>query len=690
MRTLPLPEYTEPVARFIHVEDPDNLVVLLETCSLIAVDTETYYDPAYGGVIRFIDTMKNNVPFGLSVTVEQGNDYVSYWVTGPENIKKLKPILENERIAKILHNSKYDMHMLKNLGIDLKGYIWDTMVMIHLIDEEHMCRTPDGKQVMSKSLKNLAYHYLGEDGHVYEDLVSEVRRVVAMNSERVKSAVTFKEANDAAPEIMKDYACSDTEFTFRLWKTFLPELSRQSLEKAYEIDINATRAVFEMERAGLGVDMEYYERLEAELTDKLLEITDKVSTIIPIELNIRSSRDLVQGFEGLGVEWMWFTEKGEYRTDDRILRQFQEGKAGELASLVIDYRDTAKTRDTFISQINTFNQNGRIHADFNVCPRDNSEGGTVTGRLSSNSPNLHNLPKDDSRIRKGIVPEKDFVFVEMDYDQQEYRLLAHYAKDENFMAIVKAGKDIHTGTAEMMFNLTHEEASEKKNRSKGKTLNFGMVYGLGKAHLASNLGYKINSSTYNMAMAILRKLDVKPWAVPHRDDLMVMVHNEEDRKIMEYYFSDEAQSAIREAGLMRDKYFSQFPAISVFLKDCGNAAKRRGWVKTWSGRRRHFKDATRDGYKGPNSVIQGGCGDIIKMKMFEITEYLRPYQSRAVNNIHDALLFEIHKDEMHLLPEIKKIMEDLPFSVPITCSVEISTTSWAELEKYNGCSTDDK
>lgn len=684
MRVVPLPEYESTNKHFHDDVPPEALIKMVQDNNIrvISVDTETYYDPDVGGIVRFIDNTKHNAPFGVSITIEL-DGYQSFWYTDPSDISKLNLLFENETIAKVLHNSKYDLHILKNIGLDIKGYIWDTMIMIHLIDEEHMCKRPDGSTVMSKSLKNLAYHYLGDDGHVYEELVDEVRKAIALNTGRLKRNVSYKEANDAAPLIMRDYACSDTEFALRLWHIFLKEIVRQELEKAYETDINATRAVFEMERVGIGVDMQYYEELERELTDRMTEITNQIMTIIPAEYNIRSSRDLVKGFETLGIEWIWFTEKGEYRTDDKILRQFQEGKAGELATLVLEFRDTSKTRDTFVSQIFNFNQNGRIHADFNVCPRDNSEGGTVTGRLSSNSPNLHNLPKDDKRIRQGIVPEKDYVFVEMDYDQQEYRLLAHYARDENFMAIIKAGKDIHTGTAEMMFNLSHEEASQKKHRSKGKTLNFAMVYGIGKANLAASLGHKINSSTYNMANGVLNKLGIKPWGVPHRDAVMARLNSEDDIKIMEYYFSEEAQHAIGEAGDIREKYFSQFPAIRSFTKDCSNAAKRRGWVKTWTGRRRHFRNASRDGYKGPNAVIQGGCGDILKIKMSELTEFLAPYKSRAVNNIHDALLFEIHKDEMHLLPEIKRIMEDLPFSVPISCSVEIAYNSWADLEKYN-------
>lgn len=678
MRNLPIPEYLTPQPRFIQATADEVLDFVKgpPKILLVALDTETHYDEEVGGVIRFIDGHKNNSPFGVSITVKTTSGYTSFWVT--ENITDLAPLLEDPEVAKILHNSKYDRHMLKNLGIDLAGQIWDTMIMLHLIDEEHWCNTPLGTKVMSKSLKNLAYHYLGEDGHLYEDMVSETRRIVGLNSERLKGDVSYKEACDAAPLIMKDYACSDTEFTHRLFELFLPMLLAQDLSVAYDTDIKATLAVFNMERAGIAVDMAYFANLEAELTTDMQSIYSEIWKILPMELNIRASRDLVQGFESLGITWIWFTDKGEPKVDDRVLKQFKEGVPAELATLVLRYRESAKLRDTFISQINAYVQNGRIHADFNICPRDNSAGGTVTGRLSSNSPNLHNIPKDDKRIRYGIVPTPGYIFVELDYDQQEYRLLAHYADDKAFSDIVKAGKDIHAGTAELLLRCTAEESLEKKYRDVGKKLNFSLVYGLGMAQLAFNLGYKIDVQTYNKANGIIASKGLKPWALPGLDDILVMLQSEEEKAIIRYYFSDEARAAIAKAAEVKNSYFAQFPDIQQFLKDCSKKAQYRGWVKTWTGRRRHFKDAKKEGYKGPNAVIQGGCGDVIKQKMYQLDTYLAPYKSRAVNNIHDALLFEIHEDELWLVPDIKRIMEDLPFSVPITVSSEEFSKSWGK------------
>lgn len=689
MKVIPLPEYDNPVERYRIPSDAEYTAIIedIGCCGLVAVDTETYYDPEVKGISRFINGTPNNVPFCLTLTYKsRDGEYLSLYIE-EQNIQKMKPMLEDERVAKILHNSKYDAHILANIGIRLRGPIWDTMIMIQQIDEEHMCKTPDGKVVMSKALKNLAYHYLGEDSHKYEDLVDEVRRVIALRSGRVKSTVSYKEAADACPSIMKDYACSDTEFTYQLFELFLPWLEAQDLMRAYEVDLNATKAAFRQERKGIRVDLDYYNQLATELNAELMDYTKEICEIIGFDKNINASRDIVDGFKGLGLEWGWFTDKGEVQTSDNILtnlqRLYPDTDIARLSALILKYRENSKLVGTFISQIFQFVQwDGRIHPDFNVAPRDDSSGGTKTGRLSSSNPNLQNIPKDDKRIRKGIVPSEDYYFVEMDYSQQEYRLLAHYARDKNFAKIVHEGKDIHAGTAELLLHVSAEESMQKQYRDVGKRLNFALVYGLGQAALANSLKFKIDEPRYKKAGFLLRGWGYKPWDMPPIETALSRCMNAEERDLVTYYYSEEAQAAIKEAARIKAEYFEQFPQIQVFLKDCTDRAKQRGWVKTWTGRRRHFKRPKEEGYKAPNSVIQGGCGDITKTKMWEVIEFLGPYRTDLINNIHDALLFEVHKDELDLIPQLAAIMKDLDFSVPMDCSVEISDKSWGNMEDY--------
>ena len=213
--------------------------------------------------------------------------------------------------------------------------------------------------------------------------------------------------------------------------------------------------------------------------------------------------------------------------------------------------------------------------------------------------------------------------------------------------------------------------------------NTKLVYGLGQAALAKNLGYRIDEPAYKRAGFLLRGWGYVPWDMPPLSTALARCANAEDAEIIRYYYSEEAAAAIAQAAAIKQRYFDQFPAIQQFLKDATQAAKRRGWIKTWTGRRRHFKKPKEEAYKAPNALIQGGCGDIIKQKMSVLTEMLAPYKSGIINNIHDALLFEIAEDELHLIKEIKAEMERLPFSVPLTCSIEVSKASWAEMEKYS-------
>ena len=690
MRIKEFPVYDTPVDRFKSLDAPGHAKLakfIIANSIMVAIDTETYYDPELRAVVRFVQGSPNNRPFCMTLTyVSEDGEYNSFYAE-QDCITMYKDMLYSGNVAKILHNAKYDMHMLMNIGLEVRGKIWDTMLMIHLIDEEHVCNTPSGGKVESKKLKDLAYHYLGEDGHKYEDLVDEVRHCIALRRECAKNLVSYKDAADACPLIMKDYACSDTEFTYQLFVLFYEELVKQELLEAYDVDFNATMATLYQERDGILVDIDYFDAVEAELQANMDETTALIIELIPKGLNINSGRDLVEGFATLGLTWRWYTEKGEVKTDDKILRNLNNLYVGtplaELASLIMQYRESSKLVGTFIAQIRQFTQwDGRIHPNFNVSPRDDGKGGTVTGRLSSSDPNLQNMPKDDKRIRKGIIPTPGYVFVEMDYSQQEYRLLAHYAQDRNFMQIVHDGKDIHAGTAELLLHVSMAESMMKKYRDVGKRLNFALVYGLGLAALAASLGLKIDEPTYKKASFFLRNYGCVPWGMPTLDIALNLCHNEGEKEIVTYYYSDEAKGAIAEAERIKSEYFRQFPQIQDFLKACINTAKYRGWIKTWTGRRRHFKNPKADGYKAPNALIQGGCGDITKIKMWECVQYLKPYKSRLINNIHDALLFEIHKSEMRLIPELAAIMKDLDFSVPMDCSIEMSEKSWGDMKDY--------
>jgi len=700
-----LPKYESKYPHYIYVNNVDKFVekVLQSPPKRIAVDTETYYNPllvAPKVITKWVRDTPNNVPFGVSLYWEDKG----YWID--KELHKLKPLLENPDIEKILHNSKYDIFMFKNIGIELKGKIWDTMIMIHLIDEEFECNMPSGKKKKSKRLKDLAYHFLGDDAHELEDLVSEYRRIMASNRGLKKSEISYKDVNDANPVLMKDYAVADTEFTYKLYDIFMPMLAEQRLFEAYDVDMNATWAVIDIERQGYRVDLEIMKSDEEKLNTVIQRRLDKIYDIVGKKINVNSDRELVQAFEGLGVKWRWFTEKDEYQTDKSVLKSiinddyYQE--IIEVAEAVLDYRKASKILSTYIEGIYPYVQaDGKVHPDFWISPNDFGSGSTKTGRLSSSNPNFQNIPKKPIKLDDFVIKPRDYfiaddgyILVLMDYDQEEYRLLGHYGNDQEFKKIIFSGQDIHKGTASLLYGVPYEEVDDDL-RSKGKTNNFGLVYGLGNANFANVLGHNIDTNIYRTATQYLYK-KYKPWDIIQYyepiqyiktlDEVLEVMPKEDKQNkelvdAIKYFFSDEVKEGIIDAIKTKRQYFNQFPGIKKFLDDCKDVAKRRGWVKTWVGRRRHFKDPKREAYKAPNAVIQGGCGDIMKVKLHEINQFLKSYKSCIVNTVHDEIAYMIHKSELHLIPKIKEIQESLPFKVPITCGLEWHEKRWGSKQE---------
>ena len=695
-----LPMYESTVERYKLVDDVDKFVdyVLSNKPEVMAVDTETYYNPDLeGSVIRFIKGSKNNCPFGASFY--WGDE--GYWVN--KDLHKLAPILQDKNILKVFHNSKFDLHQFLNIGVEVAQPICDTATMIHLIDEEHECELldKDGNKYMkkSKALKNLAFHYLGGDAKELETLVSEYRKIIAENKGIHKEAVSYKDVDDANPVLMKDYAVADTEFTYKLYFIFLEEIRKQKLEKALEVDMNATLGVLAIERAGFPVDQELMNRDKDILENIILETKTAIYDLVG-EFNINSSAELVDKYDKeCCIKWSWKTDKDEWDTSKKILKGLISGvvddKASRLSELVLKYRKCTKILDTYIISVQEYIQNGRIHCDYWLNAPDHGAGGTKTGRLSSSSPNLQNVPKEPIEIeehtfnvRNYFIAEEDYSLFSIDYDAQEYRVLGHYSQDKTFMNFIKDGKDIHRATAAMIFNVAYDEVTNEQ-RKKGKSGNFAIVYGMGNAALANSLGHEIDGKLLRAGTSVLYK--VRPaYKYPPYDKRVkfesgliqgIIEDNPDAKEGIEYFFSDEVQAGIDEARLFKKQYFNMFPSNKDLIDSVTNVAKSRGWVKTYWGRKRHFKDPKNEAYKACNALIQGTCGDILKVKLYELMNYLHPYKSYIANNVHDQIDFMIHKDELFLVEEVRKIMEDLPFRVPITCGCETGPR-WGSLEDY--------
>ena len=694
------PEYKSKHPNYIYVEDVDKTVdEILKACRnksnpIIAVDTETDYNENISGVIKYIQGNPNNEPFCITLYTNDKGYYIS------KDFDKLKRLFSDEGILFVFHNHKYDRHMLANIGIDISiDQIGDTMLMIHLINEEFECKMPNGTKKKSKRLKDLAYHFLGEDAHELEDLVAEYRSIKGLHNKAEgidggKNGVSYKEVELLNKDLMKDYACADVDFTYHLYLLFLPEIKRQDLWKAYALDKQASDAIFNIERRGVKIDKEYYTKLYEDYGADLNRIDKELEELTGIEnFSVDKETDVVKAFSDLHIIWSWKTAgtktaRIDKKVIDGLIKQYKDNdteinrKIVKLAELILERRDTAKIRDTFVKNMLDYCQpDGRVHPDFNVCPNDYDAGATRTGRLSSSNPNFQNLPKDDKRIRKGIIPEKGYMFVEIDAAQQEYRMLGHYAKDKNFMKLIHDGIDVHTGTAMLMLGLDHDTASIKKNRDIGKRLNFALVYGLGLSALCISLGYPLNEPLYNQAVSKFLR-DGVSW--DKQKDFEYLKKKYPNDASVSYYCNKDTQDMINKAQEMKSKYFAQFPDIQKTIQKIKNTCKQEGYIRTWGGRKRHFLNPTKDAYKAPNALIQGSCGDILKTKLWELEKFLANKKTRIVNTVHDSILFEIWIPEAKegIVNDLLDILRNLPFRVPMDWDADGSSVSWADIKPY--------
>lgn len=267
------------------------------------------------------------------------------------------------------------------------------------------------------------------------------------------------------------------------------------------------------------------------------------------------------------------------------------------------------------------------------------------------------------------------------------------------MAMIHKGYDIHKGTAAEMFHKAYDDVTDAE-RDKGKTGNFANVYGIGAAALAKSLGHNIDEAKLKPGTKLLYKT-FQAWKLPpyaHNvtyeaalcviEPLTAKLPDDEAAKVLDgvaYFFSEEVQAGLKEAADFKKMYFNKFPDIKKFIKECSKAAEDRGYVKYWTGRRRHFKNPREEGYKGPNALIQGGCGDIIKKKMYEVRQFLAEgnYATKMINNVHDELttLHPISRRELDIIPQINKILCDLPFRVPISWGIDWGY-KWGEKRKF--------
>jgi DNA polymerase I len=542
----------------------------------ICFDTETTgLDPLNAGIVA------------LALSWEKGTGYLFRF---PESQKETmrfleiaRPMLENPAIRKIGQNIKFDIQILANYGIEVKGSFFDTMIAHYLLE-------PD----MRHNMNLLSEVYLSYSPVHIESLIGEKG-----NSQ--------KNMRSVPDEKLKEYAVEDADVTLQLKEIFEPKIRAEGLEPlASQIEMPLIPVLALMERNGVILDTEELKKITYGLREDIIALEKEIYVLAGTEFNISSPKQLGDIlFIRLKLDDnARLTKTRQFITNEEILQRLAHKHP--IVDKVLEYRGLKKLLSTYVEALPLLvdARTGRIHTSFN-------QAVAATGRLSSNNPNLQNIPVRDERgreIRKAFIPAPGCLFLSADYSQIELRLMAHLSKDSNMIADFLSGNDIHAATASKIFGVDIKDVT-REMRGKAKTANFGIIYGISSFGLSERLN-------------ISRK---------------------------------EAKDLI-------DGYFNSYPGVKTYMEECIKKAREAGFVTTMFGRKRYLRDIqsrnqTARGNAERNAInapIQGSAADIIKIAMIRINDKLKSenFKSKMILQVHDELIFETVESELDSLREL--------------------------------------
>ncbi|MBW2961854.1 DNA polymerase I [Mesonia aestuariivivens] len=552
---------------------------------------------------------------GIAFSWEKGK---GYYFPIPEDAEKaqetvelLRPFFEAEEIEKIGQNLKYDIKVMGNYDIEVKGPLFDTMLAHYIIN-------PD----MRHNMDVLAETYLNYQPVPIEKLIG-------------KKGKNQKTMRDVALEEQTEYAVEDADITLQLKHFFSEELKDANNEKLFnEIEVPLLRVLAEMEMEGIRLDKDFLKTLSNALEKDILQLEKTIYKEAGEEFNIGSPKQLGEILFGklALVEKPKKTKTGQYSTAEDVLSYLANDH--QIVADVLTWRGLVKLKNTYVDalpeQIEA--KTGRIHTDY-------MQTVAATGRLSSNNPNLQNIPIRTERgreVRKAFIPrDENYVLLAADYSQIELRIIAALSKEETMMKAFKDGEDIHATTAAKVFDVPLEEVT-REQRSNAKTVNFGIIYG------------------------------VSAFGLSNQTDLS----RAESKELIE-------------------TYYKTYPKLRDYMDEQVEFARENGYVSTVMGRRRYLKDINagnamvRSGAErnAVNAPIQGSAADIIKVAMINIQKKLKAgnYKSKMLLQVHDELVFDVHKDELEeLKPMIQSEMENA-FTMDVPLDVELGVgQNWLE------------
>jgi DNA polymerase-1 len=584
-------------------EDIKALVELLSKQKQFVFDTETTNIDVYLAEL-----------VGLSFAIKA---HEAWYLSMPANREKcqkklelLRPLFENESILKIGQNLKYDISMLAQYGISVRGKMFDTMLAHYLLEPEQR-----------HNMDYLAEVYLNYITIPIEDLIGKGRQQKTMREVPV--------------ELVKEYAAEDADITLQLYEKLLPLLKENGVEKLfYEIEMPLVPVLSRMEANGVKIDTENLHQISEEFGGEIRKIEEQIYESAGTPFNIASPKQLGEVlFEKLKIdEKAKKTKTGQYATGEDVLQKLSHKHP--IIQMILDYRSFTKLKSTYLDALPALvnPKDGLIHTSYN-------QAVTATGRLSSNNPNLQNIPvrtEKGREIRRAFVPRsKAYTLLAADYSQIELRIIAHLSQDPAMVADFNLGHDIHAATAAKVFHVPMEQVT-KEQRSRAKAVNFGIIYGMSAFGLAERM-----------------------------------------------------ELSRSEAADIIKKYFEEYAGIKEYMNRSIALARERGYAETILGRRRYLRDinganSVVRGFAERNAInapIQGSSADMIKIAMIGIHQEMQrlKMQSKMILQVHDELVFDAHLDELDTLKTIvnDKMVNALPLSVPVV--VEMNTgANWLE------------
>ncbi len=599
--TLPLVERTTNLQyeTILTWEVLDSWLAKIDAADLVAVDTET----------TSLDEMRAEI-VGVSFSVLPGeaayipltHDYPDAPTQLPrdEVLARLKPWLENPAKPKLGQHVKYDRHVFANHGIEVQGYAHDTMLQSYVLE----VHKPHG-------LASLAERHVGRSGINYEDLCGKGAHQIKFNQVDIAKAA--------------EYSCEDSDQTLDVHRVLWPQLqANDKLRFIYELEMKSSEALYRIERNGVLIDAPMLAAQSHELGQRILQLEAEAYEIAGQPFNLGSPKQLGEiFFDKLGMPVVKKTPSGARSTDEEVLEKLAEDYP--LPAKLLEHRSLSKLKGTYTDKLAqlALPKTGRVHTHY-------AQAVAVTGRLSSNDPNLQNIPvktAEGRRVREAFVASSGSLIASADYSQIELRIMAHISGDEALLRAFTDGLDVHRATAAEVFGVPVDQVSSEQRRY-AKVINFGLIYGMSSFGLARNLGIETKA-----------------------------------------------------AAAYIDKYFQRYPGVKNYMDETKLSAKSLGYVETVFGRRLYLPEINSP--NGPrrggaeraaiNAPMQGTAADLIKLSMVKVQEVLDAENraTKMIMQVHDELVFEVPEGEVEWVrTEIPRLMAGVAdLKVPLLAEI---------------------